>query len=310
MRAFAPGKLVLTGAYAVLEGAPAIAVAVSRGALADASRVARATPEVEAALGAGAPAPHVDASSMFEGDRKLGLGASAAILVASLASLDARAGADLSDARWREALSSRARAAHAAAQSGGSGIDVAASVHGGAIRYVMGEPVRRVALPASLGFGVFACGASARTSDLRKRVDALAERSASIHRVCMDDLVAIAHEAARAVDAADAGALVRSVRRAARALDRLGAAAEAEIVPPGFDALEAIAERERAAFCVSGAGGGDVAVYVGPSKPSATFVERARALGLSPIELSFDARGVRIESAPAPAEPLRATKTP
>ncbi len=49
MRVFAPGKLVLTGAYAVLEGAPAIVVATNRGAVADATRVAlTATPEVRA----------------------------------------------------------------------------------------------------------------------------------------------------------------------------------------------------------------------------------------------------------------------
>ena len=41
MKVFAPGKLVLTGAYAVLEGAPAIVVATSRGAFADGSTVMR-----------------------------------------------------------------------------------------------------------------------------------------------------------------------------------------------------------------------------------------------------------------------------
>ena len=42
------------------------------------------TAEVRAALGEGVAAPHADASDMFIGTRKLGLGASAAILVASL----------------------------------------------------------------------------------------------------------------------------------------------------------------------------------------------------------------------------------
>ena len=61
-----------------------IVVATSRGAYADSSRAASfVTPEVKAALGDSA-APHVDASSMFVGDRKLGLGASAAILVAEI----------------------------------------------------------------------------------------------------------------------------------------------------------------------------------------------------------------------------------
>ena len=41
----APGKLVLTGAYAVLEGAPAIVVAVDRYAVADASRIMSPLPK-------------------------------------------------------------------------------------------------------------------------------------------------------------------------------------------------------------------------------------------------------------------------
>ena len=40
MRARAPGKLVLSGAYAVLEGAPALVAAVDRYALADSERSA------------------------------------------------------------------------------------------------------------------------------------------------------------------------------------------------------------------------------------------------------------------------------
>ena len=87
------------------------------------------------------------------------------------------------------------------------------------------------------------------------------------------------------------------------ALDRLGAATQVAIVPPGFDGLEAIAAREEASFSVSGAGGGDVAVYVGRAAPSPTFVEHAHALGLFSLSLSLDHKGVRIApAAPALAE--------
>jgi len=305
MRTFAPGKLVLTGAYAVLEGAPAVAVAVSRGAFADSSRAASSpTPEVQAALGAGVTAPHVDASLMFVpcpegGTRKLGLGASAAILVASLAAREAESGADPSSPSVREGLFAQARDAHAKAQRGGSGVDVAASVYGGAIEYVMGRAVKRVALPAELQVHVFACGKSAQTSELRAHVDRLAQTSPSLHRARMTDLVTIASDAARAVGANDAVAFVESLRRTARALAELGTAAGVALVPSGFDALEASAARDGAAFAVSGAGGGDVAVHVGPGAPTATFVERAHALGLFLLDLSIDYKGVRIAPAAA-----------
>lgn len=308
MRVFAPGKLVLTGAYAVLEGAPAMAIAVSRGAFADTARAARTpTPEVRAALGDDVVAPHADASAMFAGTRKLGLGASAAILVASLAAIEADAGADPSNARVREKLFEVARDAHAKAQNGGSGVDVAVSIHGGAVQYVMHEPVKRVVLPPGLQIHVLACTTSARTSELRQEIDRLGVTSPSIHRACMSELARIANAAARAVDAADSAAFVESLRRSARALARLGAAAGVAIVPPGFDALETIAAGDEASFSVSGAGGGDVAVYVGPSEPSATFVERARALGLFSLDLSLDYKGVRI--APAVSVSTGATES-
>lgn len=294
--AFAPGKLVLTGAYAVLHGAPAVAVAVGRGAWADASRTALApTPEVRAALGA-EPAPLTDASAMFLGGRKLGLGASAAILVASIAAREASAGADLSDPHVREMLFGCARDAHAKAQGGGSGVDVATSVYGGAIRYVMGQPPRPVLLPKDLRIDVFACPASARTSELRASVDCLARTNPSAHSALMDELVAIADDAAQAIAARDGPGFVEALRRTARGLARLGAAAHVGIVPDGFDTLEELAAREGAAFSVSGAGGGDVAVHVGPSATSQRFVEHARALGLLSLDLALDDEGVRIVS--------------
>jgi phosphomevalonate kinase len=294
MKVFAPGKLVLTGAYAVLGGAPAIVMATDRGAYADDSR-ANPTPTVEvlAALGANDTAiPHVDASSLFLGTRKLGLGASAAILVASLGARELARGADLSAADVRVALFDRARKAHAAAQSGGSGVDVAASVYGGILEYVPGVATPRK-LPSGTVIHVFACGTSARTSELRAQVDRFAAESPAAHHPCIEALEVIAHEAAVAVKCGDRDAFVGAVRRAARALALLGAGASAPIVPEGFDALETIAAAEGAAFCVSGAGGGDVAVFVGSAPPSAAFVRRAIAQGLFEIDVKLDEKGVR-----------------
>ncbi|MBX3232330.1 MAG: hypothetical protein KIT84_22150 [Labilithrix sp.] len=295
MRVFAPGKLVLTGAYAVLAGAPAVAIAVSRGAYADASRAALdATPEVRAALGEGVPAPHVDASDMFVGSRKLGLGASAAILVASLAAVTTQATSDLADPLFRDDLFARAKKAHADAQGGGSGVDIATSIHGGAIQYTMNQPIRRVAIPRGLEVGVFACATSARTSELRAEVDRLAATKPARHEALMSALVAIANDGARAARDGDGPAFVDALRRTARALAALGEAAQVGIVPDRFDELEAIAAAEEASFSVSGAGGGDVAVYVGAAAPSSKFRERAHALGLFSLPLSLDNKGVKI----------------
>ena len=302
MRVFAPGKLVLTGAYAVLNGAPAVVVATSRGAVADSSRAPSfVTPEVKTALGE-RTAPHVDASSMFVGDRKLGLGASAAILVASIAASE---DGDLTDSAVRASLFSRAYSSHASTQSGGSGVDVAASVYGGALEYVPGKPTPR-SLPAGTVLAVYALGTSARTSELRGVVDRLRETDAALYDLRMGDLTAIAHDAAHAVRDGERASFIYAVRRAARALARLGEASGAPIVPEGFAALEATAEAEGAAFCVSGAGGGDVAVFFGSAPPTAAFAEHARASGLFAIELAVDEKGVRaiLQAAPESAKVL------
>jgi mevalonate kinase len=58
-----------------------------------------------------------------------------------------------------------AYALHRAAQGGGSGIDVAASIHGGCIRFVPGEPPRVEAQPAVAPIVVWS-GRSARTGPL------------------------------------------------------------------------------------------------------------------------------------------------
>lgn len=293
MRVFAPGKIVLTGAYAVLEGAPAIVLATTRGAYADASRVALSpSAEVRAAIG-DAAAPHVDASQLFVGARKLGLGSSAAVLVASLAAREAQRGADLSDPKKRDALFHTARAAHAEAQGGGSGIDVAASVYGGVLRYSLGSH-ERIALPAGTRITVLACATSARTSDLRAQVDRLARANPIAYRACMDDLASIARDAASAAANGNRGALVDAIQRTSRSLIALGAAAGAPIVPAGFDALADAAIAEGSGFCVSGAGGGDVAIFVGSSAPSSAFLERAHALGLFTLDCNLDEKGVRL----------------
>jgi phosphomevalonate kinase len=279
VKVMAPGKLVLTGAYAVLEGAPAIVVAIDRYAVAD----------------GGAP-DRVDVRALQDQDgRKLGLGSSAAAMVASHGAQALTRGDDLSDPRVRATLFGCVRAAHAHEQCGGSGVDVAAAVHGGALHYVTdGREAawRAVELPRGLVLRAFWSGTSARTSELRARVDALLARAplalASLHRVAVD--------AACAVDSGDTGAFVRAARDYGCALGALGHAADAPVVPPAFAELAALAAGAGAAFLPSGAGGGDVGVWLHFASPPALFVERATALGMSALSLSVDRRGVRAET--------------
>jgi phosphomevalonate kinase len=315
MIARAPGKLVLSGAYSVLEGAPALVAAVDRYAIADDARDAPLiTAEVRAAIEAGdlARAPWFDASALRQTsvkdglDRKLGLGSSAAILVASLAAC-APPDAPLP----LQGLFERALTAHRAAQGGGSGVDVAASVFGGVLACRLGisaqppraddprdastpaEPrrldVRPHALPPGILIDVFASPVSAETRSLLAEVRAFAARDPSGYRAIIDRASSAAEHAVMAVAATD---LVSAIAAQAHALAELGRRAGAPIVTEDIAAIIAAAELEGAAFCPSGAGGGDIAIFVGGASPSPSFVEFARARGLERIELRIGAPGV------------------
>lgn len=295
MKARAPGKLVVSGAYAVLWGAPAIVSAVDRYALADSTRPADfVTPEVRAALG-DRPAPWFDASSLRGEHGKLGLGSSAAILVASLAALELAAGTPAEDSELARAVLEPALRAHANAQGGGSGVDVAASVLGRTLiaRRRSGTlETERAALPRSLVIEVWAGGAPTSTASFVAKVTELATRDPAIFAAQMDALELHAEGAVRALHDADAPRFLQHLASQRVGLAGLGHAAGVPIVTREVEQLAELAEREGAVVVPSGAGGGDVALYVGATPPSAALCHLRDRLGHQPLALSLDARGV------------------
>ncbi|MGH7435839.1 MAG: hypothetical protein ACRENE_09205, partial [Polyangiaceae bacterium] len=103
-------------------------------------------------------------------------------------------------------------------------------------------------------------------------------------------------QAAASIQQGDARAFVERAGAFGRALGVLGQAADAPIVPPAFAELAQLAEEEQAAFLPSGAGGGDVAVWLGTAPPSEEFERRAKALSIRHLALSIDRGGVRPEA--------------
>jgi phosphomevalonate kinase len=257
--------------------------------------VDRITDEVARAIEAGVipGAAWFDASELRSADRKLGLGSSAAILVASIAAcLTER---PEGDDDLQRAVFAPALAAHRAAQGGGSGVDVAASVYGGVLRCTLAEggalAAARHDLPAGVVIVVFSSPVAASTRDLLARVHDLARRD----RAAYDRPIARAAAGARAAAAAGSpSALVSAVNEQIDALDALGVAAGAAIMTGPARELRAPAAAEGAAFGPSGAGGGDIAIFVGGAPPSQDFLARARALDLDPLPLTIGARGVHL----------------
>jgi len=289
----APGKLLLSGAYAVLDGAPALVVAVNRYAIADGA-ITDDSPmeEVRSAL---QNPPRVDVTQLRDGDNKLGLGSSAAATVAALAVREAERGAELADDATRHRLMHQAWAAHARVQGGGSGVDVAASTFGGALSYVRGETPTPVRLPNGLVWRVFFSGKSARTSELRAKVDALASTNRSHWALAVRRVADASLATLEACAEDDAVAFVASARASAQALAALGSAADAPIVTHETRVLAELAESEGGVFMPSGAGGGDCSIFFSTSLPSTSFVDHATRLSQSMLaEISLDLRGVHV----------------
>lgn len=301
MKARAPGKLVLSGAYAVLEGAPALVAAVDRYAEADTERQPTlVTDEVMKAIELGdlARAPGFDASALREwregAERKLGLGSSAAILVASLGAALLEQG--IEERELGERVYPLALRAHRAAQPGGSGVDVAASSFGGVLRCQLdgvGQhaslAVSPHALPGDLVLEVYACARSASTQTMLSAVRAFATAEPERYQALIHTAIVAAREAVRARQATE---LIASVSQQRDVLGELGRAAGADIVTREVAAMDAHARRQGACFAPSGAGGGDIAVRYALGPSTDEFREDARNAGLRIVGMQVGARGV------------------
>ncbi|MSP24731.1 MAG: hypothetical protein EXR75_06110 [Myxococcales bacterium] len=301
----APGKLVLSGAYSVFEGAPALVVAVDRYAVADSAVAADCvTEEILAAVERGLlPRPiGFDASALREelgagGSRKLGLGSSAAVLVSSMAAFALERG--IAESALAAHIFEGAVTSHRSAQRGGSGIDVAASCFGGVVACRLApiaraaEPAKLTAsphrLPEGLTLEAWLCPETSVTADMLARVRDFASRARASYCAAIERAVAAA-EAAH--DAKSLEALLVGLTEQWRWLAELGQQAGSPIVTPAVAELASAAARAGAAFGPSGAGGGDVALFAGNAASSEEFRAHASRLRLRRLELAFGARGV------------------
>lgn len=288
----APGKLFTTGAFAVLRGAPAVVMAVDRWVVARAGAPSDRPEVLAVARALGADAPAVDVSGLERDGRKLGLGGSAAAAVAAAGWILAHRGPLDADEVCRVAL-----AAHAAVQPRGSGADVAAAAHGGVVvvqRVGADLRVRPVALPVGLVVRAYALPRSARTSDA---LDRLAEREATAPvRRALLRLTGAAHGGVAAVDTGDAAAFVDAAAEHVAGLSMLATALDLPLVPPevvracdvlGPACIDSV-------LLPSGAGGGDVALWISLRSPTPHEEAILDAQGLRHVPLAVAARGVHV----------------
>jgi phosphomevalonate kinase len=305
----AAGKLFFAGEYGVLHGGTAVVAAVDRrvaarfvpGGAPASPVVAEALAAVRAhcqATGASLPegAPEIDSASLSEGGRKLGLGSSAAVAAAAVASLLEVAGVDVEAEHWLTFV--LADRAHRAAQGGrGSGADVAAAVFGGVLAYTrpeVGAPtVRALIPPAAVTPVVVGTGAPSATVDHVRAVERLAERDPGAHARRLREIRRAADAFLSAYETGQAPALLDAVRSAHEALAALGRDAELAIVTPALEAAATLARELGGAAKPSGAGGGDVGVaFFSDPDAAQRFRSRVARHELRILSINTGARGL------------------
>jgi phosphomevalonate kinase len=327
--ASAPGKFVLSGEYAVLDGAPAVCVAVDRRAVVTieghggdhhvvtapgfSTMTGRFTVEsgelcwlaggqdfglFETVWNASRPAPAESPlafcldTALFRdagSGRKIGLGSSAALTAAVATALHSLGGAGAAPV---------AHAAHRQFQDGsGSGVDIACSIAGGVIEYRMADHrATPMKWPDGLYFSVLWSGVATGT---RGKLARFGEQPASPSR----------HELSKVSQAVvdvfassgEAPAVIAELGRYTRALQRFDKVHGLGIFAAGHAALAEQAASEGLVYKPCGAGGGDIGVVLATSRASlASFGKSAARSGFTRLELSIDPRGAMLHDEDEP----------
>jgi phosphomevalonate kinase len=233
----------------------------------------------------------IDSSPCYAAGTKLGLGSSAAVVVALTAIVESvTKGSDPSVT----GSVSIALAAHARAQGGrGSGLDVATSHRGGLVRFRRdGEKVEVVdaAWPTDICYTFVSTGAAAATS--AKLASFAAWRAGGTP----NELRALCVAARRVADAlSDPKIFVRELRAYVNCLLAMDDMAHLGIFSAPHRTLGTIASAADAIYKPCGAGGGDIGVAITHDRDALdTFVGQVRTAGFHPLSLELTQHGVAV----------------
>lgn len=316
IRASAPGKVIIAGEYAVLDGAPAICMAVSRrarveisaggedchvlaapGFLSEAVRVTALADCAEIPLlaavwrtlpvgVAGYLNINIDSREFVATDsKKVGLGSSAAVAVALSAATGQLTGecSNILERAWQ---------AHHAFQGGsGSGADIACSATGGVVEYRRGNrQIAALTWPPGLHYALLWSGQS---SDTLLQIKKLAETSLHASRRALAEAASSVVSVWQEGNATDIVAILGSYTATLHQFDvdhALG------IFDAGHAELVAAADSSDVVYKPCGAGGGDLGIVISENESALqAFVEVAQGQNFEPLALSMDSSGVQVE---------------
>jgi phosphomevalonate kinase len=319
----APGKVVLSGEYAVLNGAPAICMAVNRRAVVtieatadeyhvviapghideprrflvrsgvfgwlDSSDEFELLEQVWRASGIrrrGGLSLRLDTSAFLDPERgwKTGIGSSAALSVALAFALNELARGDIDPV-------TAAHEGHLGFQGGlGSGVDIATAAAGGLIEYSMKHrKVSSLSMPAGLECRLFWSGSPASTG---KKLEKLSRRGP---QPSIDALVFSAKRMASAWESGSTSEVLTRYHEYIKVLQEFSADHDLGVFDAGHNELTALAADAGLVYKPCGAGGGDIGILLTDSADRADeFIAAALPGNFRALDLQFDEQGAQV----------------
>ncbi len=243
----------------------------------------------------------LDTDGFFHNNRsiKLGLGSSAALTVALVASLIAGSGQISFD---NDQLFHTAMRAHRAAQGNvGSGIDIAASVYGGILSYRINPEakdlrpeINRLAFPQNLFLLPVWVGKASSTSQFVKMFNDFKLNNKKKFSLIVNEMKSVAEIGSLAFQGQKISEFLDSIRLYNLLMQKLGDEIGAPIVTDEHLKMANLAAEMGVVYKPSGAGGGDIGICFADSKTLfSDLKDSIKKAGFEPLDLTFEPNGLQ-----------------